>query len=251
MGLTLKLLRQKIVEQNGRFDLTDGSWADNGIDYFINAGIRYLDNHQLSPKSDAWYKKDFAVGDFRLKVQNLLSAKEVYIVTTENGRCPLTQQTLKYMTENYTDYSIATSDSGTPVDFTMAVPRLAPAQKALKTSDYDAEFTYGWENILFADEDSGHFGYRLIWWMPKSDVAGTVEILGVFGSEVLSADDDYNFWTKNYEEVVVEATNLIIEMSYRNTQGVNDRERAIRTLLLGVDHNLVEEDIYNNRQMNE
>ncbi len=252
MSLTLLELRQKIVEQNGRLDLVDPSdWSDNGIDYYINNGIKYLDEHQLSPKSDAWYKKDFIVGDFRLKVQDLLSVKEVYIVTTSNDRYPLTKRTLKYMMNNYKDYSIATSDSGSPTDFTMAVPRLAPKQKALTTSDYDDEFTLGWENILFADEDSGHFGYRLIWWMPKADVAGTVEILGVFRSELLTANGQYNFWTKNYEQAVIEATNYMLEMTYRNTQGMRDRRFAIEDLLTGIDHNLVEEAGYANTQMRE
>ncbi|KKL84157.1 hypothetical protein LCGC14_1967520 [marine sediment metagenome] len=251
MSLTLIQLRQQIVEQNGRYDLTDGSWADNGIDYYINAGLRYLDNHQLSPKSHAWYKQDFVIDDFRMKVQNLLSIKEVWMVTTASDRWQLTKRALGYMMETYYKYSIAVSDSGIPIDFCMAVPRLAPEQKDLTTLNYDAEFTYGWENILFADEDSGHFGYRLISWMPKADTAGTIEILGVFQSDPLTANGQYNFWTKNYEEVVIEATNLMLEHTYRNTQGVNDRMLAITDLLTGVDHNLVEEDISSQVQMEE
>lgn len=252
MSLTLIQLRQKIVEQNSRRDLVNPSdWSDNGIDYFINAGIKYLDNHQLSPKSMAWYKQDFVVNDFRLKVQNLLSIKEVWMVTTTSDRWQLKKRALGYMMETYKDYSIAVSDSGAPIDFCMVVPRLAPEQKDLTSDNYEDEFTYGWETILFANEDDGHFGYRMIWWMPKVDVAGTVEILGVFQSDPLTDDDQYNFWTKNYEEVVIEATNYILEMTYRNTQGMKDRLFAITDLLTGVDHNLVEEDMSNIIQMRE
>ena len=251
MSLTLIKLRQKIVEQNGRYDLTDGSWADVGIDYYINAGIRYLDRHQLSPKSYAWYKQDFAVDSYKQKIQNLLSVKEVWMVNSASDRWQLDKRALGYMMENYDDYSIATSDSGTPIDFCMAVPRLAPEQKALTTSDYTDEFTLGWETLLFADEDSGHFGYRLIWWMPKADVAGTLEVLGLFESEKLTADAQYNFWTKEHPETVIEATNLMLEQTYRNTQGVKDRMLNITDLLTGLDHTLVEEDLSDVVQMAE
>jgi len=250
--MTLLELRTQFIKQNGRFDLVVDTtdYEDDGADYYINAGVRYLDNHAMNPKSYAWYKYDFVVNDHRILVPGLLSAKEVWMVNSADDRRQLTKQSLGYMKDYYSDYSIAVSNSGTPTDWCMAVARLAPEQSDRTSLNYEDHFTYGWEDIIFTD-DGPHYSYRLVWWMPKADTAGTVEILGRFKANTLSVDGDINFWTSEYPEVLIEAANLALEATYRNTAGMQDRENYINQLLLGIDHTLVEEEISGVNQMSE
>ena len=195
MSLTLVGLRQKIVEQNGRYDLVVDStdWADNGLDHYINAGLKYLDNHALTPKAYAWYRQDFAVNDYKLKFKNCLSIKEVWIITATDDRWQLTKRSLGYMQDLYYKYSIADGDAGNPINYCETVPRLAPEQKALTSSNYTAEFTYDWELVIFADEGP-QYEYMGIWFMPKAETAGTISVLGRFMADPLSSDTDKNFW---------------------------------------------------------
>lgn len=247
----LLTLRELIVKQNGRYDLVNAPlFTNNGLDHYIQGGLRYLDNHQLSPKAYAWYKKDIVVGDYSILVQDMLSTKEVWMVNAADDRWQLDKRSLGWMKEEYYDYSIASSDSGTPIDYCETVSRLAPSQRALTSLNYDAEFTYGWEEVILED-DGPQYTYRKLWWMPKADAVATVEILGRFKSDPLSSDADTNYWLENYPEILIEATNLMLEQTYRNSTGMRDRMLSINDHLIGLDHNLVEADISGVNQMEE
>ena len=247
--LSLIKLRQVIAERNGRYDLVNPStWANTGIDYYINAACRYLDTHLLSPKSFAWYRKDIIVGQYKDKIKHLLAVKEVWMMKAD-GKYMLDPRSLGYIRDNY--YKVMASETtGTPIDFAHAVDRISPEQKALKTSDYTGDFTWDFEDVIFSDEGP-HYEYTQIIWGPPSDAVYTLSVLGRFLSEILTADTDKNFYTVVHPDLLVLTTNLMIESSYRNTQGYKDREASIKDILVGLDHMQVEEEISGVNQMNE
>ena len=62
--MTLLSVRQRFVDLSGRYDLVIDSinWANNGADFFIQAGQRWLDRSGIIPKSDSKYYKALAEG---------------------------------------------------------------------------------------------------------------------------------------------------------------------------------------------
>ena len=248
-NLTLIQLREKIARQNGRYDLVNVDWTDNGLDYYINAGSRFLDSYRLTPKSYKWLKKDIAVGDYFITTRRLLALKEVWMRDV-SATWQLTKKSLGYMKEQYAG-DISGIANGRPTYFSRVVTGLAPEQKALTSANYTAEFTYGAEGIIFSDQDEGHYKHAGILWMPPTSGIYTIEILGQYMSDPLSLEADKNFWTVQFPDVLLEATNMIIEQTYRNSAGVKDRMRAIDNYLMGLDHNLVEEEVSGRNQMDE
>ncbi len=248
-NLTLIQLRQIMAEQDGRYDLVNADWTDNGLDYYINAGARFLDSYRLTPKSYKWLKKDIIAGDYFVAVERLLALKEVWMRDATQG-WQLTKKSLGYIKEQYPG-AVSGISNGQPTYFVRVVTGLAPEQKALTSANYTDEFTFGFEDMIFSDQDTGHYKHAGILWMPPSDGAYTIEILGQFMSDPLTADADRNFWTTQFPEILMAAANMVIEETYRNSSGVKDRMRAIDNYLIGLDHDLVEEEISGRNQMDE
>lgn len=248
-NLKLSEIRKLIAKQNGRYDLVNADWTDNGLDYYINAGSRFLDSYRLSPKSFKWYKKDITSGDYFVALERLLALKEVWM-RSSSATWILEKISLGQLKSEYPG-QISNLSNGTPRYFCRVVTGLAPEQKALTSLDYSAQFTHGFEDIIFSDQDGGHYKHSGIMWMPPTDGDYTLEVLGQFMSDPLVAETDRNYWTVQFPEILLEATNLIIEKTYRNTSGVNDRMTAIDNYLLGLDHDLVEEELGGRNQMSE
>ena len=93
------------VKVSGRYDLVkqDGS-TDNGAYFYINAGQRLLDILQDNIKTRAWHYGPLVVGDDLVLIQNFRSIEDLWIVSSET-RYPLIEKDLKWILENYTDFS--------------------------------------------------------------------------------------------------------------------------------------------------
>lgn len=238
---TLLQVRTDFVTQTGRYDLVVDTtdYADNGADFLIKAGQRWLDMKQWHRKSVARYKKDLAAGDHIVNIQNLRSAQEVWIANSD-GRLPLSPKSLAWLREEYAkDPSDETQ--GTPEYYALTAHRLAPEQKALTSSNYTTEFTYDVEDVMFPDEGDA-FLYDSIIIMPPPDEAYTLEVIGYFFS-VLENDTDKSFWSVNYPEVCVLAAMLAETMFFKNSEGMKDLVISIDEFLSGIDKDHVDWDV--------
>lgn len=239
--MTLKEVRTKFVEESGRFDLvvdrTD--YADNGADWYIKTGQKYLDSKIDTHKSVARYHKDIAAGDIKLELLYCRAIQQVW-VTNADGRSELTKKSMKWLRTEYGyDFASSEIDQGTPLYYTPAILGLSPEQAALTAENYTDEFTYEGDDIKFGD----HYSYNGILFMPPSDGVYTLSIFGLFDSYPLSSDDAKNFWTELHPDLLIRAAMWALEFAYRNRQGMLDAEEGMRQLLLGIDYNLAEEDI--------
>jgi hypothetical protein len=247
-------IRTKFIDLSGRFDLA-GSMAstpytDGGSDFFIGAGQRYLDNHQMQPKSLLRFQEDIALNGYTVEFKDALAIKEVWY-TKSDSRKALTKVSLGWMKENYS-YPYSAIASGTPKYYTVNIIGLAGQQDALTTSNYGDTFTEEYQDVHFSGEASStHQYYRGILIMPPVDTAGTITVLGHFKSKELSANGDTNFWTVNYPELLIQAANYSLESFYRNTEGAKDWKNIIDETLVGIDYNLVEEEISGVNRMEE
>ena len=92
-------------------------------------------------------------------------------------------------------------------------------------------------------ESYDHFTYNALIFMPPADDTFRLEIVGLFDTPELSADDDENYWSAVHPMALVMAGARALEIMYRNTQGAKDWERSIAIELTGFEMDLVEEEI--------
>lgn len=236
---TLAHIRQNFVELSGRFDLVVNTtaYADNGANFFIQAANRWLDNRQENPTQTKSYRKDLAAAGYTLDIENVRSLLEVWVTNASGERAKLTKRTQTYMRENYEPVP-SDNTSGTPVDWCPLFNQLAYQQKA-QTSLSHSDFTYDDNDVLFGLSDQK----RSILLMPPADETYTVTVYGNFFGK-LTEDTDTTYWSREHPDLLIQATLLMIEMFYRNTQGVNDMLSAMTPALMGIDRQLVTEDTY-------
>jgi len=204
--MNLKAIRTKFVTLNGRFDLVVDTtdYADNGADFFIQSGQRFLDSILPSRKSIGRYTEDIESGDYKIMIDNIQSIDSVYVKESGEGRNPLTRKSYAWIQEEYSE-SIANQDSGTPAYYSPIVSRIAPQQKDLTALDYTGEFTQEFEDILFG---STRFTKDGITFRPKADKAYTMTIFARFFSS-LSDDDDISYHSEMYPELLIMASNMV------------------------------------------
>ena len=98
----------------------------------------------------------------------------------------------------------------------------------------------------------GYTRYQMdgILFMPPADGSYTLSIFAEFFS-YLQSDTDISYHSEQYPELLIMATNLAVEVMYRNTQGVADWLNSMQLWLKGIDHDLaMEEVILSGNQMN-
>lgn len=134
--MNLLQLRTQFIKESGRYDLVVDTvnYADNGADYYIQAGQRMLDNRQPTPKSLKRYQVDIAAGAMFVKVLNLRAIKEVWLMDGD-GRYQLTKKSLGWLRDYYAKAS-ANLTRGEPLYYNETVVGLAPQQDDAIMSNY-------------------------------------------------------------------------------------------------------------------
>ena len=85
------------------------------------------------------------------------------------------------------------------------------------------------------------YSYDGIVFAPSSDQAYTVTIFHESLS-IMENDYDVSYYSDRYPELLLMASNMAIEIFYRNTAGFKDWLLTITTFLKGLDHDLVREE---------
>ena len=213
--MTLLEIRQKFIDLSGRHDLattTTDPWdTDAGADFFINSGSRWLDLQQETNKSDAQFDKDLSIGDYKWYLQYCLVVRDIWIKDSEGNRERLTPKKYDWIRDNYP--LLGSEDTGTPEYWCQYVSRYAPEQAS-------------------SGED---IKYVSIMIMPPTDEAVTAEVFGMFHAVNLSDNDDENYWSVYYPDVLVLSAIRALVGFYRNTEAVKDYERQIDSILHGID----------------
>jgi hypothetical protein len=237
--MTLLSARKEFVKKSGRYDLV-ADWAgadytDNGANYFIQQGQRWLDRKYRGRKSYSRVFEELAIGSWYCKFQYARAIQEVW-ANDSDSRVLLERKSLSWLKENYASL-ISDTDSGNTAYW-------CPARlRGTDITDMDAQGAFF--NYVVADTDD----YQGIIVLPPPDEAIVVEAYGLFHLDTLSADDDENYWTQEEPWILVMSALRMLEVSYRNSSGVRDWEQAIASDLAELDKDSVEEDIYGVDQM--
>lgn len=222
--MNLKEIRERFVRHSGRFDLVKDTedFKDDGANFFINAGQRFLDQLAENPKTQAVHTDTLEVGQTTIRVPRLRSADKVYIIVDGEN---------KFLDRIY--YQDFKESYGENVD--KAEPRFY-ALVELRNAQRPNKGALKHKGIVIA---------------PYPDEEYQIVIHGKYFSNNLNDDQDYSYWSMEYPETLIQAALYELEKFYRNTQGMNDHLNAIMTTINNVDNDVVEEEVESRTTMND
>lgn len=132
MGQTLLQIRTNLVEQTGHGELvTDwdaADYSDNGMDFYINAGQRRLDDMFEFKNDSAWFYTMLTEGNSLITLNSARYIEEVWVVNPDSpkSRTRLERATEQWLREEYPDVPLSSIDTGTPLYWSNVVAGLPP-----------------------------------------------------------------------------------------------------------------------------
>jgi len=221
--MTLLQVRTQFVKQTGRYDLVVDatSWADNGADYYIQAGQRMLDRLLEFPKDEGEMSFTLATSAISTTLRNVRSVREVAVVDTQDSTIRyLTRRSIKDMRENYGDEKASLNNvtPGEPNSWSLGW---------LRTNTSASTTTEGNTKVLIT--------------MPPADRTYTIYLRGLFGSTSLSNDTSVSFWSIQHPDVLIWAALYQLEVSYRNFEGSQAVLTNLLRMVQDIDNEVVEQ----------
>lgn len=208
--MNLLEIRTQFTKLSGRYDLVDGSFADNGADYYLKAGIKFLDREVGFDKETVKETTAITAGDYQHDIEFQRVVQNVFFITGGETKL-LTYQTPLEMRQRFANEPFGSVANGTTTYWTMEI-------------------------------DSDQLSTPSIVTMPPSDSAGSVEVWFKRNTPFPSLETGTNFWMSNFEHVAVNAGLYMLEVGYRNMTGARDWLAAIRLDLVGIEKDNVEDD---------
>lgn len=228
---TLLDIREKFVEFSGRFDLATpvNVWTtDAGADWFINAGLEYLDGEQEHPQTSKVWVQTLSAGTSQVAITEARAIREVWLTddATSTDWLELKKTDLDTLLTDFPD--LAATTRGVPSVWCPGITRDAP----------NSPVTGG-----------AAAGATVINIQAPPLIDYVMQAFGDFKTAEMTTNTDTNWWTIHHAHVVVLAAMRTLEGIYRNTAGMLDYERQIETLLRGVDKDLVNVGMPENEDM--
>lgn len=240
--MTLLSVRTLFTQLSGRYDLVqtvdENEFSNNGADKYIQAGQDMLDrmaNFKFSPKR---IYKSLESGIWYATFYRCRALKEVW-VSNATARYELVKKSFHEIRDYYgTPFgSIEDERSEDSLYYAPCVSLLGPGADDQTVLTID---NFGGTSTTTADST---YTYNAIVVAPPFAEDVTLELLGLFYSNYLSADTDRSVWTEMHEMILVWAALYMLEVSYRNTNGAKDWYEAISREIISLDMDGVEEDI--------
>jgi len=226
--MSLLDVRTWFVNDSGRYDLvTDAtSYADNGADKYIKAGLRWLDRQVTILNQQARMFRTLSIGNYLISLERCRSVENVYGRKEDGTVCGLTYRTMEELRRIFGKAFSEITD-GLPVYFALTSLRQhdeaetdPPSTEGITSSDWRTT-----DGLLI---------------MPPPNEEMVFVIDGHFDSPELSANDDENFWTANEPGVLVKAALRELEVFYRNRSGAEDWTAALSGDLMGIEKDFIE-----------
>jgi len=235
--MTLVEIREAFARRTGRYDLVIDTtdWADNGADFYIQAGSRFLDRKVTTGFSKAKHYEDGAVDEWYKVFQECRAILEVWIANDEY-RKKLELRDVDTFRAYYNEPP-GSIDSGTPTYYTPALLRTHPQGDTI----YLEKFV----DTTVSESSKYDYEYNGVMWMPPTDEKIVVEIQGLWYSKKMTDDAHNNYWSVNHPEALIAASCYVLESMYRNTEGMKDWINAITELTSGIEMDMVDEESYN------
>jgi hypothetical protein len=233
--MNLLQIRTKFRQLSGRFDLVTPAYADSGADFLIKAGQDFLDRVGPFSKAVGRYFYTIPLGFNKVIFGRCRAINEVWAATTD-ARWQLEKISIQDFRDAYPEVPSALSP-GAPLVYTPAYLRMVPDPSQVPVAIPGGYI--GYADVMFA----GDHLYNGVLIGPPVDQQMMIEVWGLFYSTELLADTDESFWTVAHPDTLLYAAFYKMEVFNRNTQGAKDWLNAINADSMGIDKDIVEEEI--------
>lgn len=231
-------IRQQFRTLSGRFDLVNSDGTNNGADFFIDTGQKWLDRKFDHEKSVGRVFRVAESGSYAVTFQLARAIEEVWAATADDGRWQLEKLSIQDFRDAYSDIP-SDIDQGAPQYYTPAFLRGVPETGSDTIASYILDAYSGFADIMTGD----NYDWNGILWMPPCKEETLIEVWGRFYVEPLDSEDAENYWSVNHPDILVMAALRQIEVFNRNTQGRQDWERAIIDMITDIDKDVVQQEL--------
>jgi len=238
--MNLLEIRTKFRKLSGKFDLVNEDFTDNGADFFINEGSRFLDRLDENQKSWASAFRFVEVGKYSASIQHCRAIKEVWAAST-TARWQLEKKSIQELINDHLLGTPSSRTTGEPAFYSPTLTRYIP--KDLSSEDFESYLQ--WVEVPSGNAEE----YNTILLSAPTDKKLIVEVKGLFYSSKLVNDEDENYWSVTHPLLLYMAAMRYVEVTNRNTQGVNDWTRSIMEDASRIGMDLVEELISERTEM--
>lgn len=238
--MNLIQVRSQFREISGRHDLVEEDGTDNGADFYLNEGRKFLDRMDETQKSWGSAFVQVKAGLWYATFQFCRAVKEIHCMTS-SGRWQLEKKNLQDLIEGYLTGLPSSRSTGTPLYFAPCITRYIP-------EDITADNFRAFIGFIDIPSGSAHEFNTILLNVPVTEDT-TVIINGLFYSMELVEDTDTNYWSEVHPLLLISSAMRQIEIVNRNTQGLNDWTNAISTEMQQLGYDLVEELIAESSQM--
>lgn len=197
---TLSEIRDELKYYSGRYDLTDAR-----LDFFIQRGQDFLDNMRVLPQRRVTNSTTLVSGSYFVELQGLLKLYRVWI-TDSDSNIVYFPEYLEFFNfiQSFPDY--VNASTGIPSHYTNArIPH--------DTIEDDIRYIF----------------------TPAFDGEHVLNYTADLKQSKLVNDSDENVWSTVYDDLLLDAAQMMIEKRYRNTEGVRDFIEVIGARVAGVD----------------
>ncbi len=237
-------VRYRFIVSSHRRDLITGgdlsTNADDGANWYINAGIRYLDHIIGHNQKTARFNYAMSIGDYYRLFTDLEDVLRVVFKKADGTAIDFSTctnsgaMTIRDFREAYSG-AASLWESGDPVAWARTVIRRRGS------TDYSGDGILDYADTSATDTDA--YGNIQLIWYPKLEEAMTLEVWGHAKEDNLSDDGDYNFWTTEHPDLVVAAAMRMVHVDMNNKSGVAAQEAYIMPMLDKIDSRQVEQEL--------
>lgn len=206
--MNLAEIRELFIKRCGRYDLVTEDGKDNGADFFIQSGCRFLDRRSNVKHAQAGVHVCSVKEDGLVHLHDCWLIREVLVHTTD-GRYPLEK-----LSSRQAPAAVFSSGSR-PLFYIPKTVRYSPTLKNLPASLSIAPAS------AFDQQDMVS-NCMMLEVAPRPRKTLPLEVQGNFYTTPLISDQDTNTWSELFPDTLVKAALYQLEIFYRNTEGAND-----------------------------
>lgn len=184
--------RAKFKTLTGNYSLVNSDGSDNGADYFLNQGQKWLDDNYYQYKADQVSIHSVDAGDYLILLRYLkyIEPGGVTLVNSSGEISILSEVSIDDINYNFETPSM--QGTGEPSYWTYAPIRLAPLQQDYIQATVDA---VDGTDVIQVGDSTPYVGILLT---PTADATYSIQIRARFYEAPLVDDTDVSFWTTNH-----------------------------------------------------
>jgi hypothetical protein len=229
--MNLREIRIQFRDLSGRFDLVNADGSDNGADFFINEGSRWLDRSLRFNKDEGSYLSILSIGSWYIQFPMARAIKKVFIANSDQDsrRRELEKVKLSRLLTRYLNKPPSQWTNGIPLHYSTFSGRYIPEDTTTDLTLQTFATYIGVVPITTFDVNT------IILSAPVSEQL-LIELVGLFYSMQLVNDTDTNFWSTMYPLTLVQS-------AIRHVYVVSGNSAMLKTLESGIDLVSIEKDL--------